>query len=124
MSPGGIGPFVGVRPGERHVAHAQAVVVAQQVDIVLDRVPALDPHQRGEFVLLVGALDVGCGESHHHAVGMPRGLLVDGIDQIESVLGEVALVGLWFHPDREEFGAQISAAGLVEADVSNVVGIG
>ena len=78
---------------ERHVAHAEAVVVAQQADVVLDGVPAFDAHQRRQFVFLVGALDIGDGKGHHHAVGMSRGLLVNRVDQIEGMLGEMALIG-------------------------------
>ncbi len=106
---GGVGPFIGVRPRERHVAHAQAVVIAQQVHVVLDRVSAFDAHERGQFVLAVGALDVGDGKGHHHAVGMMRRLLVDRVDQIEGVAGEMALIGLGVDPDGEKFRAQIAA---------------
>ena len=121
---GGVGPFVGVRPGERHVAHAEPVVIAQQVHVVLDRVAAFDAHERGEFVLAMGALDVGHGEGHHHAVGMMRRLLVDGIDEIERVAGEVALVSIGVDPDGKELRAEVAAAGFVEADVPRVIGIG
>ena len=120
----GIGPFVGVRPGERHVAHAEPVVIAQQVHVVLDRVAAFDAHKRGEFVFLVGALDIGHGKGHHHAVGMTRGLLIDRIDEIECVAGEVALVSIGVYPDGEELRPQTAAAGFVEADVPRVIGIG
>ena len=121
---GGIRPLVRVRPGERHIAHAEAVIIAQQVHVVLDRVAAFDAHERGELVFLVGALDIGHGKGHHHAVRMVRGLLVDRVDEIECVSGEVALVGLGIYPDGKELGAQIAAAGFVEADVAHVVGIG
>ncbi len=121
---GGVRPLVGIRPGKRHVAHAETVVIAQQVHVVLNGVAAFDAHQSGEFVLFVGALDIGHGKRHHHAIGMPRRLLVDGVDQIESVPGEVALVGFGIYPDGKELRAQIAAAGFVEADVADVVGIG
>src|ERR1700722_5923013 len=38
--------------------------------------------------------------------------------------GETPLIGLWFHPDGKEFGAQISTPGFVEADVAEIFGIG
>ena len=94
------------------------------MNVVLDRVPALNPHQRRQFVLPVRALDVGRRERHHHAVRMPRRLFVHRIDQVERVPREMALVGLRINPDREELRAQISAPRLVEADVADVVGIG
>ena len=103
---GRVGPFVGVRPAQGHVAHAEAVEIAQHANVVFDGVSAFDPQERGQFVLAVGALDVGDTERHHHAVGMAGRLLVDGIDEIERVAGEVALVGFRFHPDGKELGAQ------------------
>jgi hypothetical protein len=75
-------------------------------------------------MFFVRALDVGHGKGHHHAVRMPRRLLIDRVDQIECMSGEVALVGLRFHPDGEELRAEIAAAGLIEADMPNVFGIG
>ena len=47
----GIAELVGVRPGQRHVAHAQAVVVAQHADIAFYGMAALDAHQRCQFML-------------------------------------------------------------------------
>ena len=85
---------------------------------------AFNAEQGGEFVLAVGALDVVDAEGHHHAVGMAGRLLVDRIDEIERVAGEVALVGFRFDPDGKELGAEIAGLGLVEADVAGVFGIG
>ena len=119
-----VGPFVGVRPAQGHVAHAEAVEIAEQANVVFDGVAAFNAEQCGKFVFAVGALDVGDAESHHHAVGMAGGLLIDRIDEIERVAGEVALVGFRVHPDGEELGAEIAGLGLVEADVAGVFGIG
>ena len=54
----GVGPVgrVGVR--ERHVAHAQLVILPQQRERVLDRVPALDADHRGDLAGAVDAHDV------------------------------------------------------------------
>jgi hypothetical protein len=49
-------------------------------------------------------------------------LLVDGIDQVERVAGEVALVRFRIDPDGKELGAEIAGLGLVEADVAGVFG--
>ena len=38
----GVAKLVGVRPGQRHVAHAEAVVIAKHADVSLDGVAALD----------------------------------------------------------------------------------
>jgi hypothetical protein len=55
---------------------------------------------------------------------MSRCLLVDGVNKIERVLCEVALIGSGFYPDGEELSAQIAGASFVEADVADVFGIG
>jgi len=55
---------------------------------------------------------------------MARCLLIDGIDQVEGVLGEVALIGFRFDPDGKELSAQISGASFVKADVAEIFGIG
>jgi len=55
---------------------------------------------------------------------MPRGLLIHRIDQIKRMPGEMALVGVWIHPDGKKLRAQVSAPCLVEADVANIFGIG
>src|SRR5438132_12651457 len=54
---------------------------------------------------------------------MTGGLLVDRINQIERVLGEVALVSCRLDPDGKELGAQVAGAGFIETDVAVVVGI-
>ena len=120
----GVGPLVGIRPAQSHVTNAEAVEIAQQVDIVFDRVTAFDTHQRSQFLLFVGTLDIVGAERHHHAVGMPRRLLINRIDQIERVAGEVALVGLRLHPDGKELSAKIACLGFIEADVAVVLGVG
>ena len=44
-----VGPLVRVRVGERHVAKTQPVERSQRVERVLDGVPALDAHERGDL---------------------------------------------------------------------------
>ena len=65
----GVGPFIGVGPTQSHVAHAQAVVVTQQVHVIFDGVSAFDSHERGQFFLLVRMFDVSHGERHHMRSG-------------------------------------------------------
>src|ERR1700733_15823953 len=55
---------------------------------------------------------------------MTSGLLVDGVDEIECVAGEVALICFRLAPDGEKFRAQVSGLRFVEADVAVVAGIG
>ena len=68
-------------------------------------------------------LDVGHAESHHHALRVMRGLLVDGIDQVKGVLCEVTLGRRGISPNGKEFSAQISRARLIQADVAGIFGI-
>lgn len=51
---GGVRPAVGVGPGEGHVACAEAMVFAEQVERVFDGVAAFDAEQDGEFTLAAG----------------------------------------------------------------------
>src|SRR6267142_2767013 len=69
--PRGVAPFVGVRPGQRHVAHAQPVIIAQDSQIVLDGVAALDAHQGGELAGLARLQDVIHAVRHAHAARVP-----------------------------------------------------
>ena len=55
---GGIGPFVGIRPGEGHVAHTKAVEIAQEMNIVLDGMSALDAQQGRKLSGFARPLDI------------------------------------------------------------------
>ncbi len=114
----GVAQFVGVRPGQRHVAYAQPVVVAQNADVALDRVATLHTHQRGKFLLPMCAQNVLGAEGHHHLVGMASRLLVDGVNHVESALGLVAFVRLGLDPDGEELRPQIAGLDLIEVHVA------
>ena len=61
---GGIGPLGVVEVRERHVADAEVGEDVHDVDVVADHVAAFDAHERGDFVLGVGAAYVfgGAGE--------------------------------------------------------------
>ncbi len=83
-----------------------------------------NPEKRGEFVVAVSALDVVNTEGHHHAVGMAGSLLIDRIDEIECMAGEVALIGFRLDPDGKELRPEVSGPGFVEADVALIFGIG
>ena len=96
---GRVRPFVGIRPTEGHVANPEPIEIAQQMDIILNRMAALDAQERGEFVLFMSSLNVCRAERHHHAVGMACCLLVYGVDQVQCLLGVVSLIGCRFYPD-------------------------
>jgi hypothetical protein len=76
-------------------------------------------------MFLVGAFDVSHAVSHHHAIGVALGLVIDGIDQIGRPLGVVGgISGGRLHPYGEKFGPEITGASLIESDLTLVVGIG
>ena len=121
---GGVGPVVGVGPGEGHVADAEAVVVAQEAERIFDGVAAFDAHERGELVFAMGALDVFGGIRHHHLVGMFGGLLQDGVDEVEGAAGVVAFVEFGLDPDGEEFRAEVALLRGGEVEIAAVEGLG
>ncbi len=52
-----VGPAIRIAPRQRHVAHAQRVELPQQGQRVLNRMPALDAHQRRQLVIAVRLLN-------------------------------------------------------------------
>ena len=101
-------PVERVRPGQRHVADPEPVVVAQQPERIVDGVAALDAHQRRQLMVAVGNLDIGRGEGHPHPVGMLRRLVIHRIDQIESTTGVLSLVQIRLNPDRKKLRPEIT----------------
>ena len=77
-----IADLVGVRPGERHIAHAEAIKISQNPDVALYRMAAFDAHQRSEFPVRSGVRpnNVFRAVSHHHPVRVTRYLLIDRIN--------------------------------------------
>ncbi len=114
----GVAQFVGVRPSERHVAHAEAVIIAQNAHVALDRVPALDAQQRGQLVLAMRGQNVLGAEGHHHLVGVQPRLLVHGVNHVERALDLLPLEGPGVHPNGEELRAQVAGFDLVEVQVT------
>src|SRR5579863_1351036 len=55
---------------------------------------------------------------------MSRGLLVDGINEIKRVFGEVPLVRLRIDPDGKKLSTQVTGTSLVQADMAEILGIG
>src|SRR5579884_3562854 len=79
--------------------------------------PALNAHQRCEFVLLMLVDDVIGGKRHRHFVWMPGRLLIDAVNQVHGAPG-VLTFKFWFHPDREELRAQITLLDLAQVDMT------
>ena len=110
---GGVGPVVGVGPGEGHVTDAEIVESAEALEGVFDGVAALEPEQDAELSRGAGGEDVSGGEAEGEVGRVSADLLVDGFDEGEGAVGEMAgeLVGL--DPDGKELGGQVAATGGV-----------
>ncbi len=120
----GIGPAVGIGPSERHIADAEAVVVAQEGKRVLDGVPAFNAHERRELALVVGRFHVRRGIGHAHLVRMLGGLLVDGVDQFKRALGVVAFVEVGLDPNGKELRAEVALFGGLKVEMATVERVG
>ena len=106
---GGVGPVVGVGPGEGHVADAEAVVVAEECEGVLDGVAAFDAHEDGELALAVGGKDVVGGDAELELVGMVADLFEGAVDEFKGAEGgAVAGVLVGVDPDGEELGVEVA----------------
>ena len=106
---GGVGPVVGVGPGEGHVADAETVVVAQEAEVVLDGVAALDAHQDGELSALVCGEDLVGGEAELQLVGGFADLLKCAVDEREgAVRGLFRGVLAGVDPDGEELCVEVA----------------
>ena len=87
---GGIRPVVGVGVRQRHVADAQGVIVAQQAQAVLDRVAALNAHQRRDLAAAVRLLDILDAGGEHEIVGIfVDDVVLHRVDHLQSPVGGV-----------------------------------
>ena len=85
---GGVGPVVGVGPGEGHVADAEAVVEAEEAEGVLDGVAAFDADEDGEAVPAAWAARMSSGvRQRREVVGVAADLLEDGVDELRGCGG-------------------------------------
>ena len=94
-------PVVPVVPGERHVAHAEAVQRVEVLEGILDRMPSFDPQERGHVPPRRGGTHLArVGRELHVGIGVHEP--AHGPDQIERPperrAGPVARI----HPDGEE----------------------
>ncbi len=106
---GGVGPVVGVGPGEGHVADAEAVVVAEEGEGVLDGVAAFDAHEDGEFSLAVGCDDLIGGGAELEFVRCAADLLEGGVDEGEGAAGGgISGVLAGVDPDGEELCVEVA----------------
>ena len=82
---GRVGPRRVEGMGEREVARAEPVELAQHGERTGDRMPALDPDQAGDAPGLVDALDVGGGIGHLEVARVAADHAVDEVDLLERV---------------------------------------
>ena len=67
---------------QRHVANTQAIVDVERSQIALNFVPTLNTHEDSNFVsFAVQALNIVSGDGQTQDVGMPRHLLIRGVNQ-------------------------------------------
>src|SRR6267142_2791868 len=83
---GGVRPLIIVEVGERHVAYAQACVVADHVNVVADHVAAFHAHEDGDLALRVGAADLLRGGGQCKVLAMLLDVLTDDVNLVESLL--------------------------------------
>ena len=98
----GVGPAVGVRVGEGHVAHAQAVEAAEGAQRVLDRVAPLDAHEDRDLALPLRATDLGHRRRGHEVGGVGGHDVLDHVDAVEGDPRRAAVGIGRGHVDREE----------------------
>src|SRR5882724_4288037 len=79
-------PLVIVEMRQRHVAHAQARVIADHVNVVADHVAAFHAHENSNLALRVGAADLLRGGGQHQVLAMLLDVLTDDINLVESLL--------------------------------------
>ena len=132
----GVGPVAVRRVGERHVARAGGVELAQDGERVLDGVAALHADQRGHLAGAMDAHDVVGGVGHLERVGVALGQPVDDVDLLEDGSRRARSGEIGGDVDRPELAAEVarlagaprsvciggsSAAGVAEVDAVEVV---
>src|SRR5262245_42461095 len=70
---------------QRHVAHAEAVVHAENAQRVVDGMAALDADERGNLAVLVNADNIVSSRGHGKGVGIVLDELVDEVDLLEGL---------------------------------------
>ena len=119
---GAVAPVVvdGVR--QRHVAHAEFGVGAQDAQVVFDGMAAFEAHQQRDLSLAVGAADVAGGAGQQQVVGVALHLLIDGGDDLQGALdGAIVFVLARVHPDGEEGRVQPAFAHARNVDMAESV---
>ena len=115
---GAVGPAIGIGPGERHVTHAERIVLPQQCERVLNGVPALNAHERGKLVLAVGKLYALRRRNKHYLVRMLGHLLLHRVDQHQRAPRILAFVKRGLHPDGKELRSQISLVDRLQVEIA------
>ena len=109
---GAVGPFGGLVVGQRHVARAEAIELAQRGQAAADLAPALDPDQRGNSPGLVDADDIVGGERALERLGVSGDHAVDDVDLLDGLADRLVAGDLAVDIDRPELR---SDAALLQA---------
>ena len=125
ISPWASAQLVGVEVGERHVANALGVEVAEEAEGVLDGMAAFDAHEGGDLVLLVGAYDVVGGGREDEVVRVGGDDVgANGVDHGEGAVGGVVVLDVGgVDVDGEELGGE-EAFHAGEVGLTEFVGLG
>ena len=108
---------------QRQVADAEALVVAQDGEAVVDHVPAFHPHQRRELAGLVRRAHLGRRGRQHDLVRVLLGEAADVIDQDQRPLDRLGAGDRAGHVDREERGVEAAFLDARQVDVVAVLAL-
>ena len=89
---------------EQHLPHPECVVKADHVDVVVERIHALDIETQRKFVLRAGAIDVLYLADQNEAIGM--------LDYPAAIGGEGGECFLPFHDVEADIDAEIVGTGI------------
>src|SRR6185503_2233655 len=118
---GRVGPIVVQEMRESQITHPESRKAAQQSQVVIDHVPALHAHQRGDLALASGTTDVCSRRREDEILWVRADGLADLVDEEERALdGGRARHGAR-DPDGEELSIKPSLAHPGSVDVSIVV---
>jgi len=113
---GGVGPVVGVGPGEGHVADPELVVEAEECKRILDGVAAFDAEENGEFILSAGGENFGGGGAEGELCGVLADLFEDSVEEFEGAVGVTVAPLRGFGPEGEEGAGEVALASGLEVE--------
>src|ERR1044072_251031 len=99
-------PVVGVVPREGHVAHAEAIKLAQRRQRIFDCVTAFDSHETCDLPLGLGAANAAGGGGEHQFVGMPLNRSINRVNHVQRSSRRAAMLHVpGLNVERKELGS-------------------